>query len=117
MLTDCWPGKKYNILRKRNEPAAYSLDQLLIGTTLFTLASFLFPTVLAYYLLFAAVSTFVQVFDILMGVQTRVAIILVHASLETSLAFLNHFPLFAVMLRVKDPHRLPGTCRLCVAML
>lgn len=40
--------------------------------------------------------------------QTRVAIILVHAGLETSLAFLNHFPLFALMLRVKDPHRLPG---------
>lgn len=24
------------------------------------------------------------------------------------LAFLNHFPLFAMMLRVKDPQRLPG---------
>jgi hypothetical protein len=26
------------------------------------------------------------------------------------LAFLNHFPLFAVMLRFKDPARIPGKC-------
>jgi phosphatidylinositol N-acetylglucosaminyltransferase subunit Q len=41
--------------------------------------------------------------------QTRLAVILVHASIETILAFMNHFPLFALMLRVKDPARLPGT--------
>lgn len=28
--------------------------------------------------------------------------------METILAFFNHFPLFAIMLRLKDPHRLPG---------
>lgn len=28
--------------------------------------------------------------------------------METALAFMNHFPLFAVMLRFKDPARLPG---------
>lgn len=28
--------------------------------------------------------------------------------METILAFFNHFPLFAIMLRIKDPHRLPG---------
>lgn len=28
--------------------------------------------------------------------------------METILAFMNHFPLFAVMLRLKDPARLPG---------
>lgn len=33
----------------------YEVDQLLLGTILFTLAAFLFPTVLAYYLAFAAV--------------------------------------------------------------
>lgn len=31
-----------------------------------------------------------------------------HATMETALAFMNHFPLFAVMLRLKDPARLPG---------
>lgn len=49
-------GKKYNLLRKRVEPAVYEVDQLLLGTILFTLAAFLFPTVLFYYLTFAAVS-------------------------------------------------------------
>ena len=32
-----------------------------------------------------------------------------HASMETALAFMNHFPLFAVMLRLKDSGRLPGS--------
>lgn len=31
-----------------------------------------------------------------------------HALVELLLAFLNHFPLFALMLRVKDPGRLPN---------
>ena len=48
-------GKKYNTLRDRVEPSEYDLDQLLVGSVLFTLAAFLFPTVLAYYLLFASV--------------------------------------------------------------
>lgn len=34
------------------------------------------------------------------------------ATMETILACLNHFPLFAIMLRIKDPDRLPGGLRL-----
>lgn len=34
--------------------------------------------------------------------------IFLQAIMETILAFFNHFPLFAIMLRIKDPHRLPG---------
>jgi hypothetical protein len=40
--------------------------------------------------------------------QSRLCIILIHATLEGVLAFLNHFPLFSLMLRLKDPDRLPG---------
>jgi hypothetical protein len=36
-------------------------------------------------------------------------IIGIHAVLETLLAFMNHFPLFVLMLRIKDPLRLPGS--------
>ncbi|KAG9043766.1 phosphatidylinositol N-acetylglucosaminyltransferase subunit gpi1 [Tulasnella sp. UAMH 9824] len=86
-------GKRRNVLRNRTDSWDYDLDQLLLGTILFTLLAFLFPTVLVYYALFAL---------------ARVFIILIHASLETCLAFLNHFPLFAMMLRLKDPARLPG---------
>jgi hypothetical protein len=37
-----------------------------------------------------------------------VGVIFLQAIMETILAFFNHFPLFAIMLRLKDPHRLPG---------
>lgn len=86
-------GKKINVLRKRTDSCDYELDQLLIGTILFTLLIFLLPTVLVYYCLFAS---------------ARMAIIVLKAGLETLLACLNHFPLFALMLRVKDSKRLPG---------
>jgi phosphatidylinositol glycan class Q protein len=86
-------GKKINVLRKRTDSCDYELDQLLIGTILFTLLIFLLPTVLVYYCLFAS---------------ARMAIIVLKASLDTMLACLNHFPLFALMLRVKDSKRLPG---------
>lgn len=36
-------------------------------------------------------------------------IIAFKAALDTWLACLNHFPLFALMLRIKDSQRLPGT--------
>jgi len=35
-------------------------------------------------------------------------IIFIHAAIEVAQAFLNHFTLFALMLRIKDPARLPA---------
>jgi len=90
-------GKKRNVLRHRIDSCDYDLDQLLLGTILFTLLVFLLPTVFVFYLTFAT---------------ARVAVILSKCVLEVGLACLNHFPLFAVMLRVKDPKRLPGMCTL-----
>jgi phosphatidylinositol glycan class Q protein len=86
-------GKKRNVLRNRIDSCDYDLDQLLLGTILFTLQFFLLPTVFVFYLTFAC---------------ARVAVIGLKAALEIGLACLNHFPLFAVMLRLKDPKRLPG---------
>lgn len=48
-------GKKRNMLRNRIDACDYDLDQLLLGTCLFTLLTFLFPTVLIYYITFALV--------------------------------------------------------------
>lgn len=48
-------GKRRNVLRNRTDSWDYDLDQLLLGTILFTLLAFLFPTVLVYYALFAMV--------------------------------------------------------------
>ncbi|KAK3376742.1 Gpi1-domain-containing protein [Lasiosphaeria ovina] len=89
-------GKKHNVLRNRIDSCDYDLDQLLVGTILFTLLFFLLPTVVVFYLNFAI---------------ARMAIILLKAVFDTMLSCLNHFPLFALMLRVKDPGRLPGGIR------
>ncbi|KAJ3970911.1 N-acetylglucosaminyl transferase component-domain-containing protein [Lentinula raphanica] len=86
-------GKRFNVLRNRTDSWEYDIDQLLFGTLLFTLLAFLFPTVLAYYALFALL---------------RLVTILCQAGLELLLAFMNHFPLFALVLKLKDPWRLPG---------
>ncbi|PYH80019.1 hypothetical protein BO82DRAFT_375896 [Aspergillus uvarum CBS 121591] len=89
-------GKKRNVLRNRIDSCDYDLDQLLLGTILFTVLFFLLPTVIVFYLAFAS---------------ARMLIISLKAALDTCLAFLNHFPLFALMLRVKDSRRLPGGIR------
>lgn len=89
-------GKKRNILRNRVDSCDYDLDQLLLGTILFTLLWFLLPTVAVFYATFAG---------------ARMAIIALKAALDTWLACLNHFPLFAIMLRLKDSRRLPGGIR------
>lgn len=89
-------GKKRNVLRNRIDSCDYDLDQLLLGTILFTLLFFLLPTVAVFYATFAG---------------ARITIIALKAALDTWLACLNHFPLFALMLRVKDSRRLPGGIR------
>ena len=53
-------GKRYNVLRDRVDSWDYSIDQLVLGTMLFTLVAFLAPTVIVYYVLFALVSLFVR---------------------------------------------------------
>jgi len=95
-LFQLFRGKKHNVLRKRIDSCDYDLDQLLLGTILFTLLFFLLPTVVVFYLTFAL---------------SRMAIISLKAALDTLLSCLNHFPLFALMLRLKDSQRLPGGIR------
>ncbi|KAI0753342.1 N-acetylglucosaminyl transferase component-domain-containing protein [Daedaleopsis nitida] len=92
-LWNLFRGKRYNVLRNRIDRWDYDLDQLLLGTILFTLLAFLYPTTLTYYALFAT---------------ARLVVIVCHAVFDTVTALLNHFPLFALLLRIKDPLRLPG---------
>ncbi|KAG6872222.1 hypothetical protein C0995_011938 [Termitomyces sp. Mi166 len=106
-LTNEWSrsGKRYNVLRNRTDSWEYDIDQLLFGTIFFTLLAFLFPTVLVYYSLFALhrIPPLIPPKK-----QLRLCVLVIQASLETLLALMNHFPLFVLMLRVKDPWRLPG---------
>ncbi len=91
----------------------YDLDQLFLGTLLFTISLFLLPTVLTYYSFFVMVS--IHSFSmprLELAAYTLVKIRLTslgfQATCETILALFNTFPLFAVMLRVKEPSRIPG---------
>uniref|UniRef100_A0A673ZHF4 Phosphatidylinositol glycan anchor biosynthesis, class Q n=1 Tax=Salmo trutta TaxID=8032 RepID=A0A673ZHF4_SALTR len=84
-------GKKWNVLRQRVDSCSYDLDQLFIGTLLFTILLFLLPTTALYYLVFTLLRLVVVMFQ---GV--------VHVSVD----FINSFPLFAMGLRLFRSYRL-----------
>ncbi|KAJ1735735.1 pig-Q [Coemansia biformis] len=92
-LFNLFRGRKQNVLRRRIDSCDYNLDQLLIGTILFTLLTYLFPTVLVYYITFAS---------------RRLAVTMAHGLLEVLLGILNHCPVFYVALRLRDPQMFPG---------
>ncbi|GAA5891549.1 hypothetical protein JCM5296_004253 [Sporobolomyces johnsonii] len=92
-LFNVFRGKKYNPLRSRSEPACYEVDALLLGTILFVTLIFLFPTLAAFYLAFAS---------------SRLTIVALQTAFLMAVQALNAFPLFALMLRLKRPARLPG---------
>lgn len=92
-LWKLFTGKKKNVLRNRIDSCSYEMDQLLVGTILFTLTFFLFPTIAVYYVFFSFVRAL-----------TNSA----QAFLWFLLAFMNYFPFFAVLLYIFRPGRLPG---------
>ncbi|KAJ2580582.1 pig-Q, partial [Coemansia sp. RSA 1836] len=92
-LFNLFRGRKHNVLRNRIDSCDYDLAQLLTGTILFTLLTYLFPTVLVYYATFAG---------------RRVAVIMAQGLFEILLGILNHCPIFYVMLRLRDPQMFPG---------
>lgn len=86
-------GKKRNLLRKRVDSNMFELDQLVMGTLFFTVMVFLLPTLAVFYISFTAL---------------RMTILIPELLLESLMALLNHFPLFVLLLRLKDPSRIPG---------
>ncbi|XP_040047105.2 phosphatidylinositol N-acetylglucosaminyltransferase subunit Q [Gasterosteus aculeatus] len=84
-------GKKWNVLRQRVDSCSYDLDQLFIGTLLFTILLFLLPTTALYYLVFTLL---------------RLVVVLFQGVLHLSVDFINSFPLFALGLRLTRHHRL-----------
>ncbi|KAK4333051.1 phosphatidylinositol glycan, class Q [Rhodotorula toruloides] len=81
-LFNLFRGRKYSPLCSRVEPATYDVDALLLGTILFVTISFLFPTLVAFYLAFAS---------------SRLLILSVQAVLLMGVSALNAFPLFALL--------------------
>ncbi|XP_073351198.1 phosphatidylinositol N-acetylglucosaminyltransferase subunit Q [Pagrus major] len=84
-------GKKWNVLRQRVDSCSYDLDQLFIGTLLFTVLLFLLPTTALYYLVFTLL---------------RLVVVLFQGVLHLSVDFINSFSLFAVGLRIFRSYRL-----------
>ncbi|TNM97098.1 hypothetical protein fugu_015254 [Takifugu bimaculatus] len=79
------------VLRQRVDSCSYDLDQLFIGTLLFTILLFLLPTTALYYLVFTLL---------------RLVVVMFQGVLHLSVDIINSFPLFAVGLRVCQPYRL-----------
>jgi phosphatidylinositol glycan class Q protein len=99
LLSSLWTlfrGMKYNPLKKRIDSSDYDLDQLLLGTIVFTLLFFLFPTTALYYFFFAVL---------------RLAIAAVNAVGALLLELLAHFPLYHLCQHATDPAFLPAGIR------
>ncbi|KAL7424619.1 pig-Q [Cryptotrichosporon argae] len=92
-LWNLFRGKRWNVLRHRTDSYDYDVDQLFLGTLLFTTSAFLFPTVAAYAALFALI---------------QYAICTAQRALGYAVTALNAFPLCELLLRIKEPSRLPA---------
>ncbi|ESL09973.1 DNA-directed RNA polymerase II subunit 3 [Trypanosoma rangeli SC58] len=88
-------GKKYNPLRRRTDTYDFEVDQMLMGTLLFTVTVFLFPTLAVYYLYFVLARSFIWV------VQEG----LVSAALVTL-----YLPVYPVIYWATNRRRWPGGC-------
>ncbi|KAJ9083524.1 pig-Q [Entomophthora muscae] len=85
-------GKKYNVLHRRIDSCDYDVEQLIIGTILFTILIFLFPTISVYYLV--SVSAWLITVSLL-------------GFIEVILSIANHFPVYTFMRRLFLPSSLP----------
>ncbi|OWT35619.1 phosphatidylinositol glycan, class Q, partial [Cryptococcus neoformans Bt1] len=92
-LWNLFRGKRWNVLRQRTDSYEYDIDQLFLGTLLFTVSAFLFPTVLSYTALFCL---------------TRGLIFIICRVSEVTRQAMNRFPLFEFVLWIKEPSRVPG---------
>uniref|UniRef100_A0A8C9F0F8 Phosphatidylinositol glycan anchor biosynthesis class Q n=1 Tax=Pavo cristatus TaxID=9049 RepID=A0A8C9F0F8_PAVCR len=84
-------GKKWNVLRQRVDSCSYDLDQLFIGTLLFTILLFLLPTTALYYLVFTLL---------------RLLVVIVQGLIHLLVDLIDSLPLYSVILRFCRSYRL-----------
>ncbi|ETN12233.1 hypothetical protein PPTG_09112 [Phytophthora nicotianae INRA-310] len=87
-LSKLFLGKKINVLRHRVDTCEYDVRQLLLGTLLFTILSFLVTTNLVFFVFFAGV---------------RGSIVLISLLLWLPVVVLNSLPLASLLYRVWNP--------------
>nr|ODN90346.1 hypothetical protein L204_05950 [Cryptococcus depauperatus CBS 7855] len=92
-LWNLFRGKRWNVARQRTDSYEYDIDQLFLGTLLFTVSAFLFPTVLALY--------------IFLGLL-RLGFVSVATTTLVLRRVMDAWPLFELMLRLKEPSRVPA---------
>ncbi|XP_070581207.1 phosphatidylinositol N-acetylglucosaminyltransferase subunit Q-like [Ptychodera flava] len=101
-LASCWRlfrGKKLNVLRQRVDSCQYDVDQLFLGTILFTILLFLLPTTALYYVVFTSF---------------RLVVLILDSVLSKTVMHLNTFPAFSLMLRVIQSSMLAGGVKFSV---
>ncbi|XP_077980126.1 phosphatidylinositol N-acetylglucosaminyltransferase subunit Q-like [Glandiceps talaboti] len=101
-LSSCWRlfrGKKWNVLRQRVDSCQYDVDQLFLGTILFTVLLFLLPTTALYYIVFTSF---------------RLLVLLLDSLLANTVITLNTFPVFSLLLRLFHSDMLAGGVRFTV---
>lgn len=81
-------GYKRNILRKRVDLCQYDRGQLILGTVIFTILFFLFPTFTAFYIFFTLL---------------KIVTVLVQAAAWSILIGIKEFPLLPLVLRMVEP--------------
>lgn len=76
-------GKKWNMLRQRLDSVRYNVDQLFLGTLLFTILLFTLPTFALYYVVFTLL---------------RLIVLTAHQAIHTIVQTIDTFPLFSVVM-------------------
>jgi hypothetical protein len=89
-------GIKLNPLRERVDTCHYEMDQLLLGTVIFAVVSFLIPTLLIFYTLFAAL---------------KLGTWVITTTLDFTRLFITHFPPVSLFLSLFDRNQMPGGVR------
>ncbi|XP_071427299.1 phosphatidylinositol N-acetylglucosaminyltransferase subunit Q [Pithys albifrons albifrons] len=84
-------GKKWNVLRQRVDSCSYDLDQLFIGTLLFTILLFLLPTTALYYLVFTLL---------------RLLVVVVQGLIHLLVDLIDSLPFYSLLLRLCRSYRL-----------
>lgn len=96
VLSSLWRlfrGKKWNVLRHRVDSASFDVDQLFVGTLLFTIFLFLLPTTALYYTVFTLL---------------RMVVLLFQGSLSMIVYTINHIPLYSLILWIMGSSKVSG---------
>ncbi|CAH1795299.1 unnamed protein product, partial [Owenia fusiformis] len=92
-------GKKWNVLRRRVDTATFDVDQLFLGTLLFTILLFLLPTTALYYVVFTLL---------------RVVVLMIQGTIHAVVRTLNKLLAYILVLRLIGSNTLSNQTHLTV---